>query len=425
LTEGGLTEGGPARRRSIDRRTAGRAAGAIGVVVILAAILGPTALTNHPIATFPNSTQVAAQASPASSYGPGGPATAGPTEEPQPWADLDVPAVELAAAFEPNNRDRGGVATNSTFTVRSLTSTPGVDLAKGLHIDPATEFTIKPGTTKDLAVVTSSRALVEGVHYRVRLDAPDGALAGAWAFTTRAPLHVVTTLPGDRTTEVPTNTGIEIEFDQDGTSGVADHFAIQPTVPGRFEQHDRTWAFVPEKPLAPATIYSVTVRAGVALSGSAATLESNVGFRFETAAAKSGTPRVAFGRTMFEARPGVRLAVPTGYSSYTIEGPLPKAARVDVHRLSTFKAIIDAASTLAGPDSWALDAPTAVVDTSNLTLVGRVERRADPPPASGAISGCLHPDHRPVRAATADAGAGNEPWRIRAHRGEEHHRLGQ
>jgi hypothetical protein len=341
------------------------------VVVILAAILGPAALSTHPTATFPSGTQVAAHST--STAGPGSTAPAGPTEEPQPWDDLAVPAFELAVAFEANDRDRGGVATNSSFTVRSLTSTPALEVARGLQIDPPVAFTIKPGSTSDLAVVQPSTPLVEGVHYRFRLNAPDGALAGAWAFTTRAPLHVVTTLPGDRTTGVPTNTGIEIEFDQDGTSSFADHFAIEPTVPGRFEQHDRTWVFVPDKPLAPATIYSVTVRAGVALNESAATLESNVTFRFETAAATSGTPRLAFGRAMFEARPGARLAVPMGYASYDLEGAVPKAATVDVHRLPTFKAIIDAAAALAGPDSWALDAPTAVVDTSHMTLVGRVD----------------------------------------------------
>ena len=92
------------------------------------------------------------------------------------------------------------MATNSSFTVRSLTSTPAVELAKGLHIDPPIDFTVKPGASTELAVVKPSSALVEGVHYRVRLDAPDGALAGSWAFTTRAPLHVVTTLPADHAT---------------------------------------------------------------------------------------------------------------------------------------------------------------------------------------------------------------------------------
>jgi alpha-2-macroglobulin len=364
-----LSERGTPGRRSIDRRTAGALAGAAGVLVILAAILGPTALTTHPTATFPSGTQVAAH--PTSSHGPG--ESPNPTEEPQPWADLDVPAFDLAAAFEPNKRDGAGVATDSTFTVRSLTSTPGVALAKGLHIDPPTAFTIKPGASPDLAIVRPSTQLVEGVRYRFRLDAPDGALAGAWAFTTSAPLHVVTTLPGDRSTEVPVNTGVEIEFDQDGTKGVADHVTIEPKVTGRFEQHDRTWAFVPDKPLAPATIYSVTVRAGVGRTDSAETLKSDVRFRFETAAAASGTTQLAFGRSMFEARPGARLIAPMGYSQYDFEDGAPEAATIDVHRLPTFNAILDAAAALAGPDSWALNAPTAVVDTSGMTLVGRVD----------------------------------------------------
>jgi hypothetical protein len=367
-----VSEGdGLAGRRSIDRRTAGRAAAAIGVVVILGAILGPAALTTRPTATFPIGTQVAAH--PTSSLAPGASAT--PIEQPQPWDDLAVPDLPLTAAFEANDSDRIGIAANSTFTVRSLTSTPAVELARGLRIDPPTAFTVGPGASADLAIVKPSRALVEGLRYRFRLDAPDGALAGSWSFTTRAPLHVVSTIPGDRTTEVPTNTGIEVEFDQDGTKGVADHFSIAPAVAGRFEQHDRSWAFVPNKPLAAATIYTVTVRAGVGLNGSAETLESNVAFRFETAATDGpSVPRVEFGRSMFESRPGERVVLPMGYSAYDDEkGSRPDKVTVDIHRLPAFGAVLDAAIALAGADSWALSSPTAVVDTSDLTRVARVE----------------------------------------------------
>ena len=366
-----MSDRGIAGQRSIDRRTVGRAAGAIGVMVILAAILGPAALTTRPTATSPSATQVAAV--PTSSNG-AGPTTA-PTEEPQAWDDLDVPAFELAAAFEPNDRDRLGVAANSTFTVRSLTSTPAVELAKGLRIDPPTAFTVTPGSSPDQAIVKPSTALVEGLRYRFRLDAPDGALAGAWSFTTRAPLHVVSTLPGDRTTEVPTNTGIEVEFDQDGTKGIADHFSIAPAAPGRFEQHGRGWAFVPNRALASATIYTITVRAGVGLIDSAETLESDVTFRFETAAAATpGVSRLAFGRSMFESRPGERVVLPMGYAQAgdVIERG-PDSVTVDIHRLSGFGAVLDAAIALAGPNSWAVSSPSAVVDTSDLTRVARVD----------------------------------------------------
>ena len=366
-----MSDGAIRRRNSIDRRMAGRAAVAIGVVVILGAILGPAALTTHPPATFPSATQIAAHST--SSPAPGASAT--PTEQPQPWDDLAVLDFPLTAAFEPSDRDRIGIAANSTFTVRSLTSTPAIELAKGLRIDPPTAFTVKPGASPDLAIVKPSSALVEGLRYRFRLDAPDGALAGSWSFTTRAPLHVVSTIPGDRTTDVPLNTGIEVEFDQDGTKGVADHFSIAPAAAGRFEQHDRTWAFVPDKPLAAATIYTVTIRAGVGLNDSAETLESNVAFRFETAAAAGPrVPRVEFGRSMFESRPGERVVLPMGYSAYDDEeGSRPDKVTVDIHRLPGFGAILDAAIALAGPDSWAVSSPTAVVDTSDLTRVARVE----------------------------------------------------
>jgi alpha-2-macroglobulin len=362
-----LSDGGIAGRRRIDRKQAERAAVAIGVMVILAAILGPTALNTHPSASFPDATQVAAQ--PSTSHGPGDTTT----PEPQPWADLEVPPFELAAVLQPSDLDRLGIGAQTTFTVRSLTSTPALELAKGLHVDPPFDFAVAPGTSPNEAIVKPSSPLVAGLHYRFRLDAPDGALAGAWAFTTRAPLHVVSTLPGDRTTGVPTNTGIEVEFDQDGTLGLADHFSIKPAVKGRFEQHDRTWAFLPDTALAPATIYSVTVQAGVGLGGSAETLPADVSFRFETAAAVSQVGRAAFRRAMFEARPGQPLVLPMGFASFDQEGDLPDSVTVDIHSLSGFGAVLDAAIALAGPNAWATSSPDAVVDTSGLTRVARVK----------------------------------------------------
>ena len=88
-------------------------------------------------------------------------------------------------------------------------------------------------------------------------------------------LHVVSTSPGFRV-RLPTNTGIEVTFDQDGVTHAADHITIQPKVAGRFEQHGRTIAFVPAKRLAAATMYTVTIHRGVTVAGTDETLESDV-----------------------------------------------------------------------------------------------------------------------------------------------------
>ena len=366
-----MSDGGIAGRGKIDRRTARRLAGAAAVVVILGALLGPGILTTHPTPS-PGASGIAAE--PGSSHRPA--ATYGPVASGQPWADLEVPPFEQLADFTPNDGTVNSVALDSAFTVRSRTSTPVLEVVRGLRIDPPVELTVQAGPTSDIAIVKPTTALLEGVRYHVRLEAPDGALAGSWTFKAQSPLHIVSTVPGDRTNEIPTNTGIEVEFDQDGTQGFADHFKIEPAAPGRFEQHARVWSFVPSNALAAATIYTITITPGVGVEGSRSTLEEGIAFRFETDVANHATNRIGFDRPAFETRPGEQPVLPLGEPPYdeTNDQPIiPKSVTVDVHRLPTFDDAVDAAIALAGTDSWARYAAEHHVDTSGLTRIARLE----------------------------------------------------
>ena len=47
--------------------------------------------------------------------------------------------------------------------------------------------------------------------------------------------------------------------DDPAAIGVEDHFSVDPAVPGEFEVQGRTWVFVPSEPLAPATLYTVSL----------------------------------------------------------------------------------------------------------------------------------------------------------------------
>ena len=342
-----------------------KAAGAVGVVVIFAAILGPTVFV-APTATTGRT---------GSSFG--APATA-PAASAEPWADLDVEPFVPVAELVADDQDRIGIGTNTSFTLRSLTSTPAAELARGLQVDPPVELTIKPGATADVASVAPRSPLVAGERYRVRLASADGALAGTWAFVTREPLHVVATLPGNQSVQVPTNTGIEITFDQDGATAVADHFTIKPAVAGRFETHERTWAFIPSKPLAAATIYTVTVHKGIGLSGASATLAADLMFQFETAVSSGGAPRIEFDRSLLEIRPDVEPAVAVRDEAEDEDHPAPTTVGIRIHRLPDYKAVLAAAVALAGPDSWAIAAPSATVSTAGLTKVAEVDAQIVP-----------------------------------------------
>src|SRR6185369_1761464 len=172
-------------------------------------------------------------ATPGAGHTPGAteaPGTPGPTEE--PWADLAVGPYAAVAELTPTDADRVGAAPRTAFKLHSLTSTPALALAAGLESNPPSKVTGKAGATPDIAIITPTQPLLVGARYRFRLQSPDGALAGSWAFRTRGPLHVTGTLPRDRAVAVPTNTGIELTFDQDGTTGVEPRFSIEPKAAG-------------------------------------------------------------------------------------------------------------------------------------------------------------------------------------------------
>ena len=207
--------------------------------------------------------------------------------------------------------------------------------------------------------ITPTEPLTAGVAYRFKLTADDGRTLDSWAFQTRQPLHVVATVPGDSGSGVPTNTGIEVTFDQDGVTHAADHITIQPKVAGRFEQHGRTIAFVPAKRLAAATMYTVTIHRGVTVAGTDETLESDVRFRFETAAATArGKLRTTFQfpDDVFESATADRAIIALWAFPELDDrdtAPTPKTARIEVHRLVGVEAAIAAFGQVRAAPRWA------------------------------------------------------------------------
>ena len=160
------------------------------------------------------------------------------------------------------------------------------EFARRLTVEPKIEFSVKPDVDGHSVRVTPSEPLAAGAIYRFTLAAADGRAFDSWAFQAHQPLRVIATLPRDTEVDVPVDTGIEVTFDQDGVVDAASHVTIEPKVDGRFEQHGRVLAFVPEHPLEPATLYTVTVSRGVAVGATGEELESDVRFRFETAFAR-------------------------------------------------------------------------------------------------------------------------------------------
>ena len=241
-----------------SRRTViGAASG--GVVLILAAVV---ILTGGP----PTET-AGGSPTPSPSMAPATPG-ASPSPEPTPagdWTAVTLAPYEPVAELVPDTVDGSGVATDVSFAFRSFTTAPAVDLAAGLVVEPPVELDVTPGPSADVAIVRPVGGLAENGRYRVQLRDSAGVLVGEWSFRSGGPLRVVRQIPEDATSQVPLDVGIEFEFDQDGVTGMADHFAIEPAVSGDFEVHGRTWVFVPDRALDPATLYTVSLSAGVGI----------------------------------------------------------------------------------------------------------------------------------------------------------------
>jgi len=304
-----------------------------------------------------------------------GPAThdATPSAEPTPpgeWTDLALEPYQAVAELVPDAVDGPRIATTASFAFRSLTSTPAVELAAGLVADPEVGLEVSPGPSPDVAIIRPAASLLENARYRIQLRDPGGALVGEWTFRTGGPLRVVRQLPEDATTQVPVDIGIELEFDQDGVTGVPERFSIEPAVNGEFEVHGRTWVFVPDRPLEAATLYTVSLTAGVGIQGSTRVLEEDVRFAFETAgaAAQPSDPRVVFEGPVHELRPNESAVIPVD-----VHGDPGEAStitrRLVVYALPGLDEALEAARTLSVDRSWAGWSSNGNVPTDGLDEV--------------------------------------------------------
>ena len=360
------------------RRPAALLGAAAAIVVLIAGTLfwragpsaGPDAGPNTAAAS-PSAPVPSGSWSPVPTGKPGSPGSLATDDAWTPVADLTADDVQ------------GGVVGLATgFRLASLDGTPAVEVAARLSADPPVAFAVAVDADGRSARITPTEPLTAGAVYRFTLTADDGRTLDSWAFQARQPLRVVGTVPNDTATDVPTNTGIEVTFDQDGVVDAASHMTIAPKVAGRFEQHDRALAFIPAKRLATSTIYTVTVSRGVTVKGTGEALESDVRFRFETTAAGTkGKVRTTFqfSDDLFESATATPPVIALwAFQDRDGDGPEPtppKSARIEVHRLRDLDGGIVAYRQVRSFPYWARWAAVDLVPTAGLTRVAAFDAK--------------------------------------------------
>lgn len=185
------------------------------------------------------------------------------------------------------SQDKLGVDTGTTFLLTSENPLDEELIEKNLIIEPAVPFSLdKKSGGREYTIIPKEKLSANTV-YRLSLDpAGEDRDTYTWAFQTKGTFRVLRSLPGDSTTGVPVNTGIEIIFSHEDfdAQNAGSYIDIKPSVSGRFEKHKKTLVFVPTS-LTPGTLYTVTVKQGLPLDGSTQTLSTDYTFSFETALA--------------------------------------------------------------------------------------------------------------------------------------------
>src|SRR3989344_4313090 len=212
-----------------------------------------------------------------------------------------VRVVLGSVSITAEKKDLLGVDPTSAFIIKSKEGLNLAALKANLRIKPVSAYEIKRVNDNEFRL-TFDQPLAENKIYQFELSTEDAEVASgsakardlSWAFQIKTSFRIVHTLPRDKATNVPLNSGIELTFSHENYSDIKPSSEITPHVDGRFEKHKRVAVFVP-KSLEPETLYTVKIKKGIKLDGSQESLKEDFTFQFETASQNNNRDDIYFG----------------------------------------------------------------------------------------------------------------------------------
>lgn len=219
-----------------------------------------------------------------------------PTIKPKP---VQVLAKDLR--MEALAKDSIGVAPGSAYVISSSEALSAGLVKKALAVSPEFDFETEQVSENEVKIFPKGE-LAENTVYQFTLTNETEAIQDdpSWAFQIKNPFRIINTLPRNEATNVPIDSGIEITFSHENHQDIDNFFTIFPQVAGRFERHKRTTVFV-SKGLQHSTVYTVTIKKGLGLTGSDEKLGEDYVFQFETEPQKDSKPTyLSFSREFFE-----------------------------------------------------------------------------------------------------------------------------
>lgn len=215
----------------------------------------------------------------------------------------------------PQKYDSTGISPGSRFTLKSIKKIDLKEIERIFIIDgePTPSITRQDSHT---FIITPSREFEQNRLYTFRIKGgKDISKDIIWTFQTRAVFKIAGAFPGDRTTEVPSNTGIEIYFSHEDFEDINKYFEITPSVKGKFERHKNTAVFVPEE-LKEGTLYTVKIKRGLKLKGTIYSLSQDYVFQFETGGKEESIyakGSISYNKLLNEYSPDEKPYIPINY----------------------------------------------------------------------------------------------------------------
>jgi hypothetical protein len=186
----------------------------------------------------------------------------------------DNTAYELTAV----KSDKQGIDNSTAFKLTSKKDIDTTFIKNNLKIIPEKEFKVEEISSTMCNIIPLS-VLENDKIYQVKIDSNDYVYS--WAFQTKKKLQVESTIPADKSVDVPWSSGIELYFTLGNVGKIDDYFEISPKVEGKFIANNNSIVFVPEQ-LERSTIYTVTIKKGLKLEDGSGMLEEDYVFSFST-----------------------------------------------------------------------------------------------------------------------------------------------
>ncbi len=192
----------------------------------------------------------------------------------------DTQTINIVA----DEQDAMGISLSSMFTIKTSGELTAADLKRGLNIQPSFSYDLAIKDSAHEYSIIPSAPLLPDTIYSFSFDLNGKKQEKlSWAFQTKGSFKVLGSMPAQRSTDVPIDSGIEIYFSHANfdLKQIEKYFQISPETKGSFEQNKRSLVFVPEK-LQAGTYYRVTVKKGLPMLGSDELLAEDHHFVFET-----------------------------------------------------------------------------------------------------------------------------------------------